>query len=72
MVDISRPETSDSVRKEKRWRVGHPGSPSNMVRGKNGCWKKSEELMKRVATSRRKVNVNEVVLDTSNTYGGTK
>ena len=31
-----------------------------------------EELMKRVATSRRKVNVNEVVLDTSNTYGGTK
>ena len=31
-----------------------------------------EELMKRVATSRRKINVNDVVLDTSNTYGGSK
>lgn len=30
------------------------------------------ELMKRVATSKRKKNVNEVVADTSNTYGGVK
>ena len=30
------------------------------------------ELMKRVATSKRKENVNEVVADTSNTYGGVK
>ena len=31
-----------------------------------------EELMKRVATSRLKENVNAVVADTSNTYGGAK
>ncbi len=31
-----------------------------------------DELMKRVATSRRKENVTEVVADTSNTYGGSK
>ena len=31
-----------------------------------------EELMKRVATSRRKTNVKAVVADTSTTYGGTK
>ncbi len=31
-----------------------------------------EELMKRVATSRRKTNVHEVVSDTSGTYGGAK
>lgn len=30
------------------------------------------ELMKRVATSKRKESVNEVVADTSNTYGGVK
>lgn len=30
------------------------------------------ELMKRVATSKRKENVNEVLADTSNTYGGAK
>ena len=30
------------------------------------------ELMKRVATSRRKTNVKEVVADTSSTYGGNK
>ena len=30
------------------------------------------ELMKRVATSKRKKSVNEVVADTSNTYGGVK
>ena len=30
------------------------------------------ELMKRVATSKRKESVNEVVSDTSNTYGGVK
>ena len=30
------------------------------------------ELMKRVATSRRKVNVKAVVADTSNTYAGAK
>ena len=31
-----------------------------------------EELMKRVATSRRKTNVKEVVADTSSTFGGVK
>lgn len=31
-----------------------------------------EELMKRVATSRRKTNVKEVLADTERTYGGTK
>lgn len=31
-----------------------------------------EELMKRVATSRRKTNVNAVFADTSGTYGGSK
>ncbi len=31
-----------------------------------------EELMKRVATSRRKTNVREVLADTERTYGGTK
>ena len=31
-----------------------------------------EELMKRVATSRRKTNVREVVADTSKTFGGVK
>ena len=31
-----------------------------------------EELMKRVATSRLKTNVNAVVADTNDTYGGTK
>ena len=31
-----------------------------------------EELMKRVATSRRKTNVNAVVADTSSSYAGTK
>ena len=31
-----------------------------------------EELMKRVATSRRKTNVTEVVADTSSSYAGTK
>lgn len=31
-----------------------------------------EELMKRVATSKRKVNVKEVVADTENTYNGAK
>ena len=30
------------------------------------------ELMKRVATSRRKENVKSVIADLSNTYGGTK
>lgn len=30
------------------------------------------ELMKRVATSRRKTNVKEVIADTANTYGGNK
>ena len=31
-----------------------------------------EELMKRVATSRRKVNVKSVMADTDGSYGGTK
>ena len=31
-----------------------------------------KELMKRVATSRRKTNVTEVVADTANSYAGTK
>ncbi|MBQ1183430.1 MAG: Gfo/Idh/MocA family oxidoreductase, partial [Clostridia bacterium] len=31
-----------------------------------------EELMKKVATSRRKTNVTEIVADTSNSYSGTK
>jgi hypothetical protein len=31
-----------------------------------------EELMKRVATSRRKTNVTAVFADTSDTYGGAK
>jgi hypothetical protein len=31
-----------------------------------------EELMKRVATSRRKTNVKEVVADTNSSYAGTK
>ena len=31
-----------------------------------------EELMKRVATSRRKTEVKAVFADTSNTYGGAK
>ena len=31
-----------------------------------------EELMKRVATSKRKTNVNEVTADTNSSYAGTK
>ena len=31
-----------------------------------------QELMKRVATSRRKENVKAVIADTSDTYAGTK
>ena len=31
-----------------------------------------EELMKRVATSKRKTNVKEIVADTSDSYAGTK
>ena len=31
-----------------------------------------EELMKRVATSRRKENIKTVFADTSSTYGGNK